>query len=76
MKLSASMKRNLLRALDREPEPLRRVHFGQAEALERRGLVTVSFSPHTHPIDKYLGGADIRLTAAGRDAARSLGEPR
>lgn len=70
--LSPAMRRNLTMALAREPQPLRRLHFGQAKALEQRGLVTIQIEQMTHSIDVMLGSANVRLTDAGRGIARAI----
>lgn len=70
--LSGPMRPNLLRALDRDPKPLTRLHYSQAKALEKRGLVTIRMALMGHPIDKMLGSADVWLTDAGRGIARAI----
>lgn len=77
MKLTASMKRNLLRARHQERNGFsesswyRGLHYGQAEALQRRGLVEVRMNWRGGGV---TGGADIRLTDEGRRIAEGLAE--
>jgi hypothetical protein len=70
--LSPAMKSNMLLALSMEPRPLRRLHYSQAKALEKRGLATVELEVYSHPIDVRLGCAIVRLTDAGRGIANAI----
>lgn len=61
-----------MRALACEPRAYRRLHYSQAKALERRGLVTTEIEQIGHSIDVMLGSATIRLTDVGRGIARAI----
>jgi hypothetical protein len=66
------MRRNLVLALGCEPRPLRHLHYSQAKALERRGFVRIEIAVIGHPVDVYLGSANVYLTDAGRAVARAI----
>lgn len=75
MKLTASMKRNLLRVLAVEENRYRAtkwysgLHYGQAEALQRRGLVETRMNWRGGGV---TGSADICLTDEGRKIAKEI----